>query len=878
LTAIRSPSRPARRVFHVAAIAVTSVAVSACATIVQGTSHVLPTNGQDPALLTIESAKEVGQIEVGGPYVGVEIHKSFPLLNRISFYYPVANSIDISDDYWKRENFRIMSVGLKVGDSPKRFLKHQVYRVSQTPYSVSFDGFDSGSRIRIKYEFCKNQPAMVVTYQITNTSGATKAYEVYTRFETTLRTSHTYKLIDRASTDFEAGGSTIRTNYPSAETGYAQVFLTNAGLQPSSFTTVAPKDGRSADLDDWWLSTADPLPRTLIPAATPARPLAAFTYNEQLPPDSSITIIQIVGSSLTAEAKAKTDFLLAHYRTEVDEYKDYIVHESRAGSDIVTGNKDLDLTSRWSMAVLAANAHYLHGRIVPMPAQAEYNFYFTHDALLTDLAAVNFDLSRVRNDLMYIVSLADKDGRIPHAYYWQDSGYTTEYAGPENWNHFWFALVCARYLRHSGDLALMGQLYPYIEKSIRTALTNKGKDDLMWSSRPDWWDIGRNNGPRAYMTILAIRALREFTFIASLLKHDPSELQAYENLASRMKRKLVESLWDDRLDYLISYYEDGKEDRHVYMGSLLASHFDLLDDDKNAKLLATAKAKLLDGQLGVYTLYPMDLHLLIDYMGFAGNEAGDPYHYANGGIWPHGNAWYALALMKNGLNNDAFGFIKKTMTLSGIINSPNGQPALYEYRVSDKNDPTLYGKIDKPQFLWAGGWYLYTLYNLFGLRENEWNISFRPFVPEGMDSVQLTVTLNGVPVVVDIRGRGTTLSSVSFDGRPIPSAIVPDNVKHLRRIDVRLGMARTPYLSSANALVISPVYDRATKKLDFDLEAFEGHFIEVEIVSPTASQSIAINGINTLTGITESQTDQIYKIHLQHVAALKRNHYSIKFK
>jgi hypothetical protein len=135
-----------------------------------------------------------------------------------------------------------------------------------------------------------------------------------------------------------------------------------------------------------------------------------------------------------------------------------------------------------------------------------------------------------------------------------------------------------------------------------------------------------------------------------------------------------------------------------------------------------------------------------------------------------------------------------------------------------------------------------------------------------------------VPVVVDIRGRGTTLSSVSFDGRPIPSAIVPDNVKHLRRIDVRLGMARTPYLSSANALVISPVYDRATKKLDFDLEAFEGHFIEVEIVSPTASQSIAINGINTLTGITESQTDQIYKIHLQHVAALKRNHYSIKFK
>ena len=65
--------------------------------------------------LAIKSVKEVGQIEIGSRYVGVEIHKSFPLLNRISFYYPVANSIDVSTDYWTREKFRIMSLGLKVG-------------------------------------------------------------------------------------------------------------------------------------------------------------------------------------------------------------------------------------------------------------------------------------------------------------------------------------------------------------------------------------------------------------------------------------------------------------------------------------------------------------------------------------------------------------------------------------------------------------------------------------------------------------------------------------------------------------------------------------------------------------------------------------------
>src|SRR3989339_1816319 len=185
--------------------------------------------GQDTDLLTIESTKEVGQIEVGSPYVGIEIHKSFPLLNRISFYYPVANSIDISEDYWKRENFRIMSVGLKVGNSPKRFLKNQVYYVSQTPYSVSFIGNDSESEIKISYEFCKNEPAMVVTYEITNASETEKEYEVYTRLETTLRTCHTYKIIDSAYTEYQENGSIIRVNYPFTETGHAQIFVMNLG-------------------------------------------------------------------------------------------------------------------------------------------------------------------------------------------------------------------------------------------------------------------------------------------------------------------------------------------------------------------------------------------------------------------------------------------------------------------------------------------------------------------------------------------------------------------------------------------------------------------------------------------------------------------------
>jgi hypothetical protein len=835
-------------------------------------------NGQDASLLTIESTKEVGQIEVGSPYVGIEIHKSFPLLNRISFYYPVANSIDISEDYWKREKFRVMSFGIRVGDSPRSFLKNQIYKVSQTPYSVSFTGEDFDSEIKIKYEFCKNQPAMVITYEITNTSNAEKDYEVYTRLETTLRTSHTYKIIDSAYTEYEDDGSIIRTNYPFTETGNAQIFIMNAGLIPSSFTTKKEMDYGIANLDDRWLNSDDSLPGIIISRDKIAEPVAAYIYKKTVASKTSFKIIQIVGSSLISEGKVKTDYLMKNYQKEVDDYESYILSESLSENEIFTGNKDIDFTSRWSKAVLTTNAHYLDGQIVPMPAQAEYNFYFTHDALLTDLAAVNFDLIRVKNDLQFIISLADSNKTIPHAYYWKDTTYKTEFAGTENWNHFWFTLVCARYLRHSGDITFLKQLYPFINQSLKTAMKNKGKDDLMWSFRPDWWDIGNNYGPRAYMTILAIRALREFNYISTILQKDLSEIKFYDELANRMNKKLVDTLWNNKLNYLINYFQDGKEDQHIYMGSLLASHYNLLDDEKNLRLLTTASEKLLDEKIGLYTLYPMDLHLLGDYMGFAGNEAGEPYHYANGGIWPHGNSWYALSLISNGLDDDAYEFIKKTMTLNGIMKSPNGQPALYEYRISDKNSPELYGKIDKPQFLWAGGWYFYTLYNLFGLRENEWNISFSPFIPTEMDSVLLNITINGVPVLVEITGEGNTLASILYDEKEIPSAIVPGDMNNINRISLKLGETISPYINSANAIVSSTKYDLETKTLEFEFESFEGHIIELQLISPTVIQSLIINGNSKSSGITELQKNGLYEINLKHTSELKKNHYSIKFK
>lgn len=831
--------------------------------------------GQKKNSLHIISEKEIGQIEVGNPYVGIEIHKSFPMLNRISFYYPVANSLDISEDYWKRENYRIMNVGLKIGDSPKKFLLNEIYKVDQTPYSVSFSKTEEDAKIKIGYEFCKDEPAMLITYNFTNNSKTAKVFEVYTRLTTVIRTSHTYQAFDAASSEYNSGDNTLSLDYDYMETGRASVFISNAGVKPDSYTSTIPDGYKSAD--QYWLENSS-LQDMTTPRGQRAKSCAAFLYKKKLQLGESLVIKQVVGSIKISDGEKRISKILSVCQQEINSYEKYVLDESFKRNPFITGNNELDFTSAWAKAILAVNRHYINGKIVPMPCPAEYNFFFTHDMLLTDLATVNFDLRRVKKDISFIISLADKDRVIPHAYYWKDTKFKTEFAGTENWNHFWFILLSARYLRHSGDIKFVDKLYPYIMKSVETALKNKGNDGLMWSMRPDWWDIGNNSGARAYMTILAARALRELAYINVRLKKSPSVILKYNEIADSLNNNLAAKLWDDRLKYLISYYNDGSKDKHFYMGSLLALHFNLLDKKKDLELLNTAKKYLLDEKLGIYTLYPMDFNKLIDYMHFAGNEAGDPYYYANGGIWPHGNAWFALALIKNGLNNSAYNFIKRTMTIEGIDDSPNGQPAMYEYRVSDKNDTKVYGKIDKPQFLWAGGWYLYSIYNLFGLRENAWNISFSPYMPEDITSVSFPLTFNGRNVKVNISGKGNETGSILYNDRIIPSAVIPADISGLTNIKIEVGGTKTPYIKSADGIILSPKYDNNNISLEFTIKSLINNKNNIEIVSPYKALKVFADNKIVKNIITTSEANGLYTIQLKNTSEEEVTHFKIEFK
>ena len=153
---------------------------------------------------------------------------------------------------------------------------------------------------------------------------------------------------------------------------------------------------------NWITDSTSKLNRELISSSQPGKPVAAFLYREEIAPDDSMIIVQIIGSCPRGEVKKRMSFLSGAWRQEVAEYDNYIVQKAEKESHFITGDRWLDRSAIWARGLIAANAHDIDGHVVPMPCPAEYNFFFTHDLLLTDIGAVNFDLQRVKRDLLYI--------------------------------------------------------------------------------------------------------------------------------------------------------------------------------------------------------------------------------------------------------------------------------------------------------------------------------------------------------------------------------------------------------------------------------------------------------------------------------------------
>lgn len=762
--------------------------------------------------------KPFGQIEVGGKYAGLAFHAGAALPSRISFYYPVANSISNSTNYWKRYESHLFDMALTI-NGKARTIGYDEHQAEYTPCMFRAAKQYNDCFAKYEYRFGNTLPITSIRIQLTNSEDNPAMFELKLTPETAFNSCHSFNRFQPQSVVSALNGAALIADFSEiVDLGRSSLFFLNAGDLPH--TTEAGN---------------------------------GFYYAKALQPGESLNILLITGCCRASELGETLQHIRIGWVADVAANEARVEEYIAAQGKITINSPVLSDTVEWSKAIHASLQHYLNGWYLPMPCPAEYNFFFTHDFLVHGLGWGSFDIDYLKNGYKYLLSLNTGDDILSHACYWKDNAYFSEPCPPTDWNNLWLINSVSSYLKHSDDKLTAKQLLPMMQTSMERILLNFD-DGLMNAYFPDWWDFGTNYGARAYISILTYRAIHNFTYIA--IKLDNTELAAkYYPLAEVIRSKLNEQLWDEESRYLLNELSDGSIDRHYYSGSLLAPNFGLLDENRSNQLLDTARSVLLDDNCGVHNVVPADFVGLEEKYGFHNVEQGENGYYINGGVWTQCNAWYALSLITLNRVEEACMILKNHLSLDGIKHSHNGQPSFYEARITAKDEN--YGKIDKPTFLWHGGWYMLTLYHLLGIRETPWHIELHPVTAAELINSTSVIKNNGSDCSISFSGTGNYFREILFDDKRCYSTLLPAEVSSIRLLR---GAPQYPYLSEACCIVTSTLWSPATNDLIISLKLAAGQTGVVQVVTPPGLMLTTTALGTTVTLILSDDFANTYRI------------------
>jgi len=736
------------------------------------------------------------QLEVGGPLVGLEFHKGRALPSRISWYTPVANSIDLSNDYWTRYNSRPF-VLLLHHEADTDTVGIEPCEVRWTPFSAKFVAETKFGPAEVVYRFGENLPQLRLEIKLHADGRKNRKVKLAAelRVAASLRTCHTYDWVEPDVTGTDSERLVAWASFSTISTDSAVLAL--APLDESGAVSVE-KDGN----DRTWLAA-----RVTLPKGTER--VARFT----------------LVSSRIDRWREEVDQVIDTGSADLDALEARLGEEEAAPSFSAYSSEAMEHTEAWSKVMVQSLRHELDGMRLPMPCPAQYNFFFTHDMLVTHLGSVKYDPDTVREDLLSLHRLAQGGVVLPHAYYWKDDQYVTEFCGTDNWNHLWFLLLSGSYMRHTGDVETIHLLAPMLQASLDALLENMGDDTLMCATHPDWWDIGKAYGPRTYLTAMTARAAEELVTTFQRAALPCEDAPRYLSIATSLRNNLPR-LWDDEKGWLFDVIPQGV-DPHYYAGVLVAVWGGGFEKEKSIRLVETAKRELLDVNLGVRNVMPPDFEELTDVYQFLPGEVGAPFIYANGAVWPQHNAWMALAQAHLGMMEDALHTVESYMTLEGIANSPGGQTSFFEYRNSNPDSPD-YGRVDKPTFLWAGGWMLNATFRLAGLIDEPWGLRIDSHAPEAMANLSFNLPVPWGTVEIVRNGQGETFSSILADGEPVATTLLMGTPA---KLEFQAGPPTRPYVESASALIEG--IGESDGELWVDLTGNEGQSVEIVLISPS---------------------------------------------
>lgn len=374
---------------------------------------------------------------------------------------------------------------------------------------------------------------------------------------------------------------------------------------------------------------------------------------------------------------------------------------------------------------------------------------------------------------------------------------------------FWIINAVTEYLKETGDIGFIDEMiqfldggnatvWQHLERALEALGRERGEHGLCLIYEGDWNDsmthVGRNGRGESVMLsqsyCFACMLMEE---LADYLKKDDTS-RKYHHEYEAMKQAINKYCWDG--DWYIRAFDDHgntigsniNDEGKIFLNTQSWALISKIPSADRTEQMLRSINKFLYTSFGYALHYPT-------YTKINGNIGRltclEPGCSENASVYTHGNAFFALGLLKQEMADEAFDVIKKIMP----YNPENPSGAVIPYQLANG-----YGGIDhryepgRAQYGWvtgSGSWmYMIMIDYVFGVRKTYEGIILQPLLPSLWGNASIKRTFRGCTYEINYtrdkgNGSGNKIIKMLINGTECDfNGYLPIRKGEILKIDV----------------------------------------------------------------------------------------------
>ncbi len=389
-------------------------------------------------------------------------------------------------------------------------------------------------------------------------------------------------------------------------------------------------------------------------------------------------------------------------------------------------------------------------------------------------------------------------------------------------DYLWMIYATSEYVRITGDYKILDEQIPYIEapelenwemergvefrytqhtaslfehlnKALNKSMTELGENGIPLMGGGDWNDgmneIGKKGkGTSVWLGFFLYLMNQKFIEMASV--HNQSfNSEEYLKFNEKLKDSLRNNTWDGEY-FLRAFFDNGNKvgskDNEECSIDLISQSFailtDIADKEQISSILKSVKEKLVDKNNKMVKLLTPAFENSVDNPGYIMNYPKGIRE--NGGQYTHSVSWYIMALIHEGLNDEAFNIFQMVNPINHALSREDANKYQVEPYVVAAD---IYSN---PDYLAKGGWTWYTgssawlyrvgIINIIGLNKVGDKLYIKPNVPKKWKKYEVIYKLEDTIYNIKVI-KESLKTGIYFDSKKLETdyiSLVNDNKTH----------------------------------------------------------------------------------------------------